>query len=1535
MTEIIIPDSVYSGLLGDASDISKGNTIVQKSLVDQQKEKEETKQEEKKVVIPNNIKNNIVIPQTVYDSLLGPKDNGSFSKEILISDEDNLEVGGTNGFHRYEKLFTSGFKYRASDTWYSLFATPASWFLSDEQQLLAKADIRGEMTDEEVEETLKDGFYQYYNKQVDARTEAQKRILDDLGMMPQGFGEKLAFSAGSLPVDLVRYLPAIALTRNPAYALALTDAYFASEEGPVEAAKAGAKGFIIGKTLQWAGPLAWHQRVPIGAGMGYVLTPGELEDRLVGATLFGGMSLLPTGRKNANTIIREVEKNKASRKEIVRTLKERVQGDKPKDTKQANFLIDAIKRDVTEGTSQVDKSYKLANKFVVELNTAKSELAKLKKDKSKKIPAAEKGLRKFIDEDAINTAEQRVASIESKIAAHGKQTLDETQFLYNRKEDGRVADKYKEESLDTRPTIEAKTDAFDLVPGTNIMKPRHKDIADPEIFRTVGGFFRSLFPPSLYDKSNPILNWAHTQKQLMYEAVERNTKNLLDDPVSIVFSNPKYKFRPTFVAFEKANPTRIKKTFVGKYQEKDGKTTKVIDDDGGAKSYVSKLADKDKFGIRRSEDLLYADKAIVPLAKALEDVAGPKGMYFQFNKLDIKSQDKVRDVMAVRVERDYMNFLNFKEILMNPKKFNQLSDKQINKYNQRYKRLKPLFDEKTGEVKTTALKDFYKLNEAEIGAYVQIRAGFDTAFKYLNKQLAIFDPNSKPIEKLPNFYPHRFLDNFVVKVENKKGVLEITEPFSTAKSAREAVKKYNDPSSTWAKQGYKARYEANDRIYNAKDSNIQVHAEALMHHKKLQSLAPELRDELYSIRSAGLLAAPTRTTRRRRLDFVKGYFGSRDGIKGVKDFVFTGKTYVSGTFHRAGMVEFNAKMKDFLDPITDAKIFASLKESGKNEKGLISLAKFYPNTVRAIRYMREDMGGAITPTFLDNLSVLAARALVGAKDITTFPVRRAFKDDRVFVSEVTRKQVDDFFGGTNFFIAFTRLFSWNARFIASQGIQPTQMIVPKLVSLREKTGGRVDPYRAWADSLTEMFYVTPSTMKFLQAMQDKGVVNNKFMREFMNEAIFQRAETPALGRKQYLDRIKNGDYYGVLARVGYKLSGLNVTGRTEQISRLQAALMFRSLYRQLGVKSEKKINDNAGNFADIYMVRYHYFDRASIFGHRGLGALAGKPVGLFKTFQQNYIAQLMEHGRNAVKNGEVKGFGAFLLSGLFTAGVNGIVGVQAVDSMIGLWNRLFQDDAPNLSTILYQAGVSDLFLYGVPSNLIQADLTSTLSAPSLSPGSVFSIPGYQIMTKAAFDALPNFLKYASPFTDIKPTREEMRDSIKLFMPTPFHAALDIAFQKDNAMYITKDRATVKRDVHDYFNKFLSMYSLDEARFIKTSYLLQQQKRNTSYSYDALVDYVVSELYHRGPDTAFVNYHFDMAKDDFGKTATQFASSIKTRLKARGDSLVDKLARGGFTENEKEEIKLFLQFSKASDLGFETKDSTPPLNMFKGDEHLFD
>ena len=41
-----------------------------------------------------------------------------------------------------------------------------------------------------------------------------------------------------------------------------------------------------------------------------------------------------------------------------------------------------------------------------------------------------------------------------------------------------------------------------------------------------------------------------------------------------------------------------------------------------------------------------------------------------------------------------------------------------------------------------------------------------------------------------------------------------------------------------------------------------------------------------------------------------------------------------------------------------------------------------------------------------------------------------------------------------------------------------------------------------------------------------------------------------------------------------------------------------------------------------------------------------------------------------------------------------------------------------------------------------------------------------------------------------------------------------------------------------------------------------------------------------------------------------------------------------TALEKEQIKMFLNHTKASNLGFETKETLPPLNIFKGDEYLF-
>ena len=144
-------------------------------------------------------------------------------------------------------------------------------------------------------------------------------------------------------------------------------------------------------------------------------------------------------------------------------------------------------------------------------------------------------------------------------------------------------------------------------------------------------------------------------------------------------------------------------------------------------------------------------------------------------------------------------------------------------------------------------------------------------------------------------------------------------------------------------------------------------------------------------------------------------------------------------------------------------------------------------------------------------------------------------------------------------------------------------------------------------------FVTPKTMEFVDALMKYGTVNKKFMNEFFGEAIFRKGKV----RKQFKDALQKGDYTGVAKKIAYNLSGLNVTGRIEQYSRLQAALMFRNLYKQMGIKDSPAMYRNASNMADMYMVRYDIIDRPSLFTERGLGILA-KPFGLFKTWQQNW-----------------------------------------------------------------------------------------------------------------------------------------------------------------------------------------------------------------------------------------------------------------------------------------------------------------------------
>ena len=114
----------------DNPDIQKD---VEKSLV------EETKEEE--TVYPNKT---FVYPESITSNIRNQELEGGTLTATDSNDEDNLQTGKTNGFARLEKLgnlTVGGYKFAEADAYYKLFATPASWFLSDETQTFAKSGL--------------------------------------------------------------------------------------------------------------------------------------------------------------------------------------------------------------------------------------------------------------------------------------------------------------------------------------------------------------------------------------------------------------------------------------------------------------------------------------------------------------------------------------------------------------------------------------------------------------------------------------------------------------------------------------------------------------------------------------------------------------------------------------------------------------------------------------------------------------------------------------------------------------------------------------------------------------------------------------------------------------------------------------------------------------------------------------------------------------------------------------------------------------------------------------------------------------------------------------------------------------------------------------------------------------------------------------------------------------------------------------------------------------------------------------------------
>lgn len=873
------------------------------------------------------------------------------------------------------------------------------------------------------------------------------------------------------------------------------------------------------------------------------------------------------------------------------------------------------------------------------------------------------------------------------------------------------------------------------------------------------------------------------------------------------------------------------------------------------------------------EDPQYAKITDKSTALALSKPGiGKEAMLYHYYKLNKKQKEELIDAVFA---------IEFDSAVLRSKKDDKLTYSDVYKgrnLDDVKKELKPFFDETTGEVNPKALTTRYKLSDDQGLAYLNIRHTITKSREwYNNKAKKAGRGIYEEIPNIPNYIPHIWLGDYRVYVSKKRqDRMENVEilPANTIFSANKIKKEIKEKDPT-------ANVDVRDvsSSYQNQNMSIKYFSEATRWTQLKGSESEAIRTVYDSLMAKQGMSIFGATKLKRKQDFMKGFAGSLKGKKQADNFETALNSYIEGLVLAGNRIQLSKDLNDlFTKPLVNGPAFTRKTYEGVRPDSNITISKLFPNDADYVLRQADlvafnNVKSPVTNWFVDNLSEWSK-------------------------SNLSKGQIQSAFGGINQVAAQFYLFTYNIRFGLAQLIQPYMMIPTKLHHLRDLFGARfVDPYAATMDAMKNLARPDAFSQKVLQKAQDRFALNDIFMREFAGKSLVDK------------QRIANKG--SVFKRVLYKLSGREIVGRTEQVSRMTATLMFAHMMRRAGIK-EKVIIDNAWSFSDNYMVRYDTFDQPRMYGENFLGIL-GKPLGLFKTFPANFNSQLIEYIRNMKRYGDVSGFAHFVASNVIFAGALGLVGISFADAFIkNVINKGLDLNWPTATQLLMSLDLPDVVKYGVPSTAIQTDLTSTISAPGLAPGDFISAPGYDLaydiangVNEIAFRYLLNLgvlkaeekiLSYygsdtvPQPRMGIPPSKGELLDAFKALTPKAFHGGLEQIWQGDDPMFRNKGKARLQREWHDWASRYLSSYSLREAKIIKTTFQLNLINKGRELTYDNLIDYAISETYILPPALTPSPWIFEMA-EEMGYSDEQVVTSMKRRMKNRDRDLIDNVLKG--------------------------------------------
>ncbi len=1467
----------------------------------------------------------LVTEKNFFNLNLFGADYNSLDPNLTERTEKNREKLGLGGAAKY------GFKSGVSAGMELLGSIPGGL---DRFYDWSRTTLGFEPTEDSIFDHVED-----YLKDV-----AQKIGPDERMLKPTGFAEKVAAGFGEAIPAIISYIPAIKglqalrgvgrlgtalANRNLPAGIALTDITREIDDGKFhDIAMAGAYGYGTGKILQIANRLNILPRMGVLGATGFVSAGWEssLEDRLAATTVWAGLGAFGPIAEG-KSIKRQLTDYEVRAKQLLGEI------EKPTSVKersdQIRLEIDSIRKQIDE-KGLAGKELEGPNKQIATLEKTLNQLSKVEN---------QLGPVRMLAAENIGKIAVTIRKHETILEAHNKALkFEETnkELISQGKEPKPTPKEFQDNLLSTEQAAKVEKHIKDLKDEAKAFGKVVYNNTDYNIgifgrdTRPVDLFKQDMFNEAGNAKYNDLpVSTMQTVKQLAQtpKFMEHPVVKYVNDKIEVFHRKTEnlteqIAYDPAFTMESKLFPGRNKGEPLGDYVLRLNSSFEAVRSVGmrklrtldGALTEFNVLTQKNPLKTKQ-----FVDKAFrIEIDKQREAKKNKEKYTTRIEPNEGRVRESTKDLTPDEIRR-------IEDLQQSRTESNKMDiDADINNILGK----NPFVPLKEGyfkyEVTNKELKEKYKMDEQEIRMYRGIRGAVDKVVDTYNASVKNNKDNNGAtvIEKIPNYLPHIFEGDFRVFLKTwkgKKGYQVDTAIGASNKASANAIAKYFQQEYGAVlkdSKSYNTKVKDGDYIVQIGKINKEpIGTEQLSAFNRLF--------ENYDLTESAFIKYQEAIDKARQQTGFKKFSIQRQGVKGFlgselnarefflkslrkdknlnlkqsRDFESAILTYIKGGLRAADRLDFNREFGRIMnEPVIAA--------DGSRK----TVAQVYPNAKNLAEQLKQNAYGELsTNKFIE-------------------------KFEQIGSDYIGQSGLAKFLGGANQVTLNFKLLFGNMRFILSQALQPYHMIFPKLMDLKYSGFDKGNVALSQVKAFKDLFFPNKEMKEVIEYMYRNNVVEQKFLNEasaglkpLLGAKEFKKLQDP-FGRKVF-------DYNRLLK----VLTLQDVSGKVEQVSRLNASLMFYNLFKSAG-KSKQYSLENAAYLANKYMVEYNYLEQPGIYGARGMGAI-GKPFGLFKTFQHNYLSQLAEYATKAYKGKGEAGLVAFMTQMVFAAGVFGVIGYQTAETILEKMSPTIQKitgkPLPSLTELMLTSDIPNVVKYGIPSAALDVDLTATLAAPGVSVQDLVSVPALDFLglnpirpfeVGKGRGLIPSSLNYLIKLLasdDPYEKREAYVQFLQSGVPTSMQGAVEAYYMgipnpvnywkfwslKNESEDIFKypnygpqrdpfkrGRGEVIRTFGDWRARTLSAYSLDEKEALKLVYVTTRLKSNLR---DDISSYLVAGAHHLMKD-GFVPLYLVDKLMKFGLTYEQIFERIINRSQLMNTTILQRLQKNtrSLTANER-------------------------------------